>query len=88
MLRWDANRTAEPEVVKPCTRSAPGCQVSRFGSPPAAGMTNTSTLPSYSALNATRAPSGEKRGLLSVPSWDVSRRAPLPSRPAIQRSPA
>ena len=88
MLRWEAKSTAEPVGVNAWTRSAPGCQVRRFGSPPAAGMTNTSTLPSYSPLKATSEPSGENRGLVSLPGWEVRRREDPPSRLVIQRSPA
>jgi len=36
--RCDTNSTADPSGVKPLTRSAPGCQVNRVGTPPPEGM--------------------------------------------------
>ncbi len=39
-----------PSGVQPRTRSGAGCQVNLFGTPPDAGTTKTSTLPSYSPL--------------------------------------
>ncbi|MEY4071826.1 MAG: hypothetical protein RL721_2440 [Candidatus Eisenbacteria bacterium] len=39
--------------------------VSRVGTPPPAGIVNTSGLPSYSPVNAMRVPSGENRGMTS-----------------------
>jgi hypothetical protein len=39
LARPDANITDLPSGVQPCTVSAPGCQVSRRGSPPSAGTT-------------------------------------------------
>src|ERR1700759_3821087 len=56
-----------PSGVHPCTTSAPGCQVNRFGSPPSAGTAETSVLPLYCALNAMSFPSGENFGLSVVP---------------------
>src|SRR5689334_6958890 len=55
--------------------SAPGCQVRRFGSPPSAGTTYTSTFPPYCALNAISLPSGENFGFSVVPRKLVMRRA-------------
>ena len=43
--RCDVNRTPVPSVVNACTKSAPGCQVRRVGTPPVAGITNTSLPP-------------------------------------------
>src|SRR6187455_1554888 len=43
--RPEKKRTFAPSGVQPATASAPGCQVSRFGSPPSALTTNTSGLP-------------------------------------------
>src|SRR5205814_10321851 len=43
-----------PSGVQPRTRSVAGCHVSLFGTPPEAGTTNTSTLPSYSPVKAMR----------------------------------
>ena len=56
-----------PSGVQPRTRSGAGCQVSRFGTPPEAGTTKTSTLPSYSPVKAMRVPSGENAGSVSLP---------------------
>ncbi len=39
VARAEANITDLPSCVQPCTVSAPGCQVSRFGSPPSEGTT-------------------------------------------------
>ena len=39
VAREVANITDFPSAVQPCTLSAPGCHVSRFGSPPSAGTT-------------------------------------------------
>ena len=75
---------AAPSWVQPCTVSAPGCQVRRFGSPPSADMTYTSRLPAYSALKAIRLPSGEKRGLAVWPWNVVRRRARPPPRSTVQ----
>src|SRR5690606_21541663 len=75
-----------PSGVQPCTMSAPGCHVSRFGSPPSIGSTYTSVLPPYWALNATVLPSGENAGFVSCPWKLVRRRAAPPSRPTIQMS--
>src|SRR5262249_10990310 len=66
--------------------STPGCQVRRLGSPPSAGITNTSTFPSYIAVKATHLPSGENTG---APSWPpvVSCRASPPSRGTLHKYP-
>src|SRR6185436_19702032 len=64
VARLEENRIDLPSGVQPSTRSAPGCHVSRFGSPPSAGTTYTSTLPAYSPLKAIHLPSGEKCGLV------------------------
>src|SRR5215471_3908147 len=77
-----------PSGIHPRTRSGAGCHVNRFGTPPDAGTTNTSTLPSYSPVNATFVPSGENTGSVSVPVPLVSRTASPPSRETLQRSPA
>jgi len=37
VARGDVNSTRVPSGVQPCTRSGPGCQVSRVGSPPSTG---------------------------------------------------
>ena len=77
-----------PSGVHPRTLSCAGCHVSRLGTPPTEGMTNTSTLPSYSPLKAISDPSGEKTGLFSAPAPTVSLLASPPSRPTLHRSPA
>ena len=41
-------------------------------------------MPSYSPVKATCFPSGEKRGEVSEPSWEVRRRAEPPASGAIQ----
>src|SRR5215210_4464653 len=64
VARDEAKMIALPSDVQPCTLSAPGCHVSRFGSPPSVATTYTSVLPAYSALNAISCPSGEKCGLV------------------------
>src|SRR5208283_818185 len=63
-----------------------GCHVSRFGVPPAAGMTYTSVFPSYCPLKAICVPSGEKT---AFPSWPpvVSCRATPPSRGTLHKYP-
>src|SRR5436190_16404904 len=63
VAREDENMICRPSGVHPCTVSAPGCQVKRFGSPPSAATTYTSRLPAYSPLKAIHFPSGEKCGL-------------------------
>ena len=73
-----------PSGDQPCTLSAPGCHVSRFGSPPSAGTTYTSVLPEYSPLNAIHFPSGEKCGLVVSPWKLVRRRATPPARSTLQ----
>ncbi len=83
---WLRNRTLALSGVQPTTWSGPGCHVSRLGSPPSAGTTKTSWLPSYSPVKAIHFPSGEKRGKYSVPGWDVRRRAMPPASPTTQRS--
>src|SRR6185437_16860217 len=84
LARVDENTTFLPSGVQPSTTSAPGCHVRRFGSPPCAGTTYTSTLPSYSALNASRRPSGENFGFSVVPWKLVTRRAVPPDRSTVQ----
>src|SRR5262249_19989356 len=84
VARVEANTIDLPSGVQPSTTSGLGCQVSRFGSPPSADTTYTSRLPSYSSLNATQRPSGEKRGLPARPWKLVSRRASPPARGTIQ----
>ncbi len=86
-VRVEAKSTRLPSGVQPMTVSAAGCHVSRFGSPPEAGITKTSTLPSYSPVKAMRLPSGEKDGLVSTPGPAVRRRAAPPSRGTLHRSP-
>ena len=44
-VRVETNTTRWPSGVHPRTWSAPGCQVSRRGSPPSTGTTYTSGLP-------------------------------------------
>src|SRR5207253_5230695 len=82
----DVKRTAEPSGVKPSAMSLFGCNVSRFGTPPAVGTTNTSVLPSYRPVKAIIDPSGENFGPASTPGCDVRRRTFVPSRLATQRS--
>src|SRR5689334_349831 len=60
VARAEAKTIDLPSGVQPCTESAPGCHVSRLGSPPSDETTYTSTLPAYSPLNAIHLPSGEK----------------------------
>src|SRR5262245_27632446 len=84
VAREVANITDFPSGVQPCTVSPPGCQVSRFGSPPSAGTTYTSVLPLYSALNAIHLPSGENFGFVVAPWKLVSRRAMPPARSTVQ----
>jgi hypothetical protein len=62
--------------------------VRRFGTPPSAGTTNTSVLPSYCAEKAISFPSGENAGRASMPSSVVSRRTSVPSSFATHRSSA
>src|SRR6266513_2698266 len=68
----------------PAAEVAVGSQVSRFGSPPSDGMTNTSTFPSYWPVNAIHFPSGENTGNRSCPPV-VNCRASPPSRGTLQR---
>ena len=82
----EVKRTCCPSGVHPVTRSGPGCQVSRFGSPPSTGMTYTSVFPSYWAVNAIHFPSGEKWGRFSAPSLLVNLMASPPFLPTLQRS--
>src|SRR5260370_39215702 len=67
VARVDENMIERPSGVQPCTVSAPGCQVKRFGSPPSAATTYTSKLPAYSPLNAIHFPSVEKCGVEVCP---------------------
>src|SRR5690606_6330081 len=85
-VRDDENTTRLPSGVQPCTLSAPGCHVSRRGSPPDAGTTYTSVLPPYCALNAIQLPSGENDARVSCPSKLVSRVALPPLRGTTQMS--
>ncbi len=50
-------------------------------------MVNTSTLPSYSPVNAMVLPSGEKAASVSMPVPPVSRVATPPCRGTLHRSP-
>ena len=84
----EVKRTRLPSGVQPSTVSAAGCQVRRLGTPPPAGMTNTSTFPSYSPVKAIWEPSGEKTGLVSKPGLEVRRLASPPARGTVHRSPA
>src|SRR5215470_11827785 len=67
VARVDENMMALPSGVHPCTESAPGCHVKRFGSPPSADTTYTSRLPAYSPLKAIQLPSDEKCGFEVCP---------------------
>src|SRR5690348_10963245 len=84
--RAERNSTFFPSGVHPSAMSGPGCHVSRRGSPPSAGTTNTSKFPSYSPVNAIQLPSGENIG---SPSWPpvVSCRASPPSRGTLHKYP-
>src|SRR5579885_2374177 len=84
VARDELNTMFLPSGVQPSTTSAPGCQVSRFGSPPSAGTTYTSTFPPYDALNAISLPSGENFGFSLVPAMLVKRRALPPLRSTTQ----
>src|SRR4051794_25668051 len=84
LARADENKTDFPSALQPCTTSAPGCHVRRFGSPPSAATTYTSRLPAYSALNAIHFPSGEKCGFDVTPWKLVMRRALPPLRGTVQ----
>ncbi len=84
--RGDVKSTDLPSGVKPWTRSRPGCHVSRFGTPPAAGTTYTSRFPSISALYARSEPSGLKTGLVFNPNPEVIRCTPVPSSAHVQMS--
>src|SRR5262245_51642995 len=84
----ERNRMFLPSGVQPTTSSGSGCYASRFGTPPAAGTTNTSVFPSYWPVNATCVPSGENAASLSSPGPAVRRRASPPSRDTIHKSPA
>src|SRR5262249_26011368 len=79
-------RTLLPSGVQPTAASFAGCHVSLRGSPPAAGMTYTSSFPSYCPVKAIHFPSGEKYGLLSCPPV-VSWRASPPARDTLHRYP-
>src|SRR5690348_1388928 len=84
LSRPDENTMRLPSGVHPCTRSSPGCQVRRFGCPPAEGTTYTFVLPLYSALNATHFPSGDRYGFCVWPPKLVKRLAAPPARGTIQ----
>src|ERR1700741_4471325 len=84
VARVEENMIDLPSGVHPCTLSAPGCQVRRFGSPPSAATTYTSRLPAYSPLNAINFPSGEKCGFEVCPWKLVMRRAMPPARGTVQ----
>src|SRR6185436_16071156 len=86
--RDERNSSDLPSGYHSATTSAPGWNVSRFGSPPAYGIVYASALPSYSAVNATVLPSGESFGNNSWPSCVVSRCATPPARGSVHRSPA
>src|SRR5260370_578825 len=85
--RSERERRRAPYGDQHTTRSASGWNVTRLGMPPVAGTVKTSTLPSYSPVNASVLPSGEKAASLSKPGPDVRRDATPPSRLACQRSP-
>src|SRR5512132_4281015 len=84
VAREEENMIDLPSGIHPCTVSAPGCQVSRLGSPPSALTTYTSRLPAYSPLNAIHFPSGEKCGFEVCPGKLVIRRARPPARGTTQ----
>src|SRR5215213_7329100 len=88
LSRAEPNTTRFPSGVQPLTRSNPGWNVRRVGSPPAVGMTYTSVLPPTVAVNAILDPSGEKYGSVSTVGVAVSRRAWPPARATDHRSPA
>src|SRR5260221_14668377 len=62
LARSEAKTTRLPSRVHPRTRSSPGCLVSRRGSPPAVGTTETSVLLDSLRLNAYVLPLGERVG--------------------------
>src|SRR5258708_39825341 len=70
VARPEAKTMDVPSGVQPCTLSAPGCHVRRFGSPPSAGTAETATLPAYSPLEGIHLPSGGKCGFVVWP-WQV-----------------
>src|SRR4051812_42068371 len=84
LSRPEENTIRFPSGVHPSTRSAPGCQVSRFGCPPSEGTRYTFVFPLYSALNATHLPSGDRCGCSVCPPKLVSRLADPPARGTIQ----
>ena len=84
-FRVERNRML-PSGVHPWTSSMDGWKVIRLGVPPSEGITYTSLLPSYSAVNAIHFPSLEKRGSDSLPTPLVRRWASPPLREAFQRS--
>src|SRR5271163_345312 len=88
LLRGEVNRIRDPSGVHPSTTSGEGWYVTRFGTPPSAGIVNTSTLPSYSPVKAIWEPSGENFGFVFEPAPAVSRLASPPVRGTLQRSPA
>src|SRR5258708_38778503 len=85
VARVEEKRIDRPSGVQPCTVSAPGCQVKRFGSPPSAATMYTSKLPAYSPEKAIHFPSGEKRGFVVWPWKLVTRPATPPARGTTQR---
>jgi len=60
------------------SRPSVAVHVRRFGTPPWAGITYTSVLPSYWPVKANCFPSGEKRANISNPASLVRRRATPP----------
>src|SRR5207248_10519042 len=84
--RPERNKIFFPSGVHPTATSSAGCHVNRFGSPPAAGTTYISALPSYSPVNAIHFPSGENTGFVSCPpvvNWCAS----PPSRGTLHKYP-
>ena len=77
-----------PSGVQPTTTAGSPSQVNRRGSPPAIGITYASAGPSYVAVKATLAPSGEIAARDSMPGWLVSRCATPPPAPTFHRSPS
>src|SRR5882724_2522541 len=75
-----------PESVHPTTSVFAPKYVSLRASPPSAGITYTSRLPSSRPLNASHAPSRESAGWLTEPRPEVSRRAIPPPAETVHRS--
>src|SRR5258708_16446536 len=67
VARPEAKTMALPSGVQPCTLSAPGCHVKRFGSPPSGGATETAKPPAYSAPEADHLPCGGKSRVGALP---------------------